>query len=321
MIAAFARVAIVALGLVASPVIAGPDEDRAALVRLQQEDARLQSIGWRLATANAPFCAPRPSIGLLLQDMANFTEPARMRAATGIAGDIVVQAVAAGSPAHKAGLTANDEILAIDGRAMANLPPAKAGDWQRLASLHGLVDAALDRDGEVRIAFRRAGDESREVTVGSNQTCPSRFELIDNSERAVADGKRVLIGRKFAGLDYSEDELAAALAHEFAHNLLGHRAWLSEAGRKRANIRLTEREADRLMPWLLANAGYPPEAAARFFERWGPGNGGWIFRARTHDGWDERADFVRAELSAIESLRANGSAADWRTHFRREIEP
>ena len=188
MIAAFARVAIVALGLVASPVIAGPDEDRAALVRLQQEDARLQSIGWRLATANAPFCAPRSSIGLLLQDMANFTDPARMRAATGIAGDIAVQAVAAGSPAEIAGLAASDEIVAIDRRAMADLPPAKAGDWQRLASLHDLVDAALDRDGEVRIAFRRAGDESREVTVGSNQTCPSRFELIDNSERAVADG-------------------------------------------------------------------------------------------------------------------------------------
>lgn len=321
MIAAFARTAILALALVATPALAGPVEDRAALVRLQQEDARLQSIGWRLATGNAPFCTPRPSIGLLLQDMANFTDPSPMRAAAGISGDVAVQAVAAGSPAEIAGLAANDEILAIEGRAMADLPPAKAGDWRRLASLHDLIGTALDRNGEVRIAFRRGGAHRRDLTIRGVPACPSRFELIEDSGRAVADGKRVLIGRKFAGLAYAEDEIAAAITHELAHNLLGHRAWLGEAGRKRSNIRLTEREADRLMPWLLANAGYSPDAAVRFFERWGPGNGGGIFRARTHDGWDERAAFIRGELATIATLRASGTAADWRTHFRREIEP
>ena len=34
-------------------------------------------------------------------------------------------------------------------------------------------------------------------------------------------------------------------------------------------MRRTEREADRLMPWLLANAGYDPAAAARFWRQWG----------------------------------------------------
>ncbi|MFA9201437.1 MAG: hypothetical protein ACEQR8_09695, partial [Cypionkella sp.] len=125
--------------------------------------------------------------------------------------------------------------------------------------------------------------------------------------------------RKFAGFEYPEDELAAALAHEFAHNLLAHRAWLKGAGRKAKNIRLTEREADRLMPWLLANAGYDPAAAVRFFRKWGPGNDGWIFRAPTHDGWDERAEAVEGELPLIARVRASGGAADWRAHFRREV--
>ena len=111
--------------------------------------------------------------------------------------------------------------------------------------------------------------------------------------------------------------MAAALAHELAHNLLAHRAWLRKEGRTVGNIRQTEREADRLMPWLLANAGYDPAAAARFFRQWGPRHGGWIFRARTHDGWDERAEFVTAELPKIAAMRAAGGMADWRTGFAR----
>lgn len=308
----------VALVLVGVPAHAGSASDRAALARLQAEDARLQTIGWKLAAGNAPFCAARPAIGLLLQDMANYAQPARMRAAAGIAGDIAVQAVVPGSPAARAGLVANAEIVAIDGRAMAALPPARAGDWRRLTGLHELIDAALVREGTVNIAWRD-GAAVREATIAGAPACPTRFELLDRGGRAVADGTRVAIGRKFAGFAYAEDELAAALAHEFAHNLLAHRAWLKGAGRKAANIRLTEREADRLMPWLLANSGYDPQAAVRFFRKWGPGNGGWIFRAPTHDGWDERAELVARELPEIARLRTSEGGADWRTHFRRGL--
>ncbi|WP_198152654.1 PDZ domain-containing protein [Tsuneonella dongtanensis] len=287
-------------------------------MRLQAEDLRLQSIGWRLATGNAAYCDARPAIGLLLQDMANYTEPARMRAAAGIAGDIAVQVVVPGSPAARAGLDANAEILAIDGRSMADLPPVKAGDWQRLTALHDGIDAALAANGKVRIAWRGAEGRLREETIAGVPACPSRFELLDSGGRAVADGKRVLIGRKFAGFEYGEDEIAAAIAHEFAHNLLSHKLWLRKVGRKQKNIRTSEREADRMMPWLLANAGYDPQAAVRFFERWGPGNDGWIFRARTHDGWDERAEGVAAEIEGMQSLVQPGGQADWRRHFRRE---
>jgi hypothetical protein len=65
-IARIARAVLAALALAASPVLAGPAEDRAGLARLQAEDLRLQAIGWRLATGNARFCDARPAIGLLL---------------------------------------------------------------------------------------------------------------------------------------------------------------------------------------------------------------------------------------------------------------
>lgn len=308
---------VILLSITSVPAAAGVAEDRAALARLQAEDLRLQTIGWKLAVGNARFCDARPAIGLLLQDMANYARPARMRAAAGIGGDVAAQAVVPGSPAALAGLAANNEILSIEGRAMAALPAAKAGDWRRLTGLHGSLDAALARNGSVHVAWRE-GTQERAATIRGTPACSTRFELLDSGGRAAADGTRVVIGRKFAGFAYPEEELAAAVAHEFAHNLFAHRAWLKSAGRKARNVRLTEREADRLMPWLLANAGYPPDAAVRFFRKWGPRHDGWIFRGPTHDGWDERAAFVEGELPLVAQRIASEGAADWRTHFRRE---
>jgi len=73
-----------------------------------------------------------------------------------------------------------------------------------------------------------------------------------------------------------------------------------------------------LMPWLLANAGYDPAAATRFMKRWGPIHDGGIFRKRTHDGWDERVEFIEAERALIEELQQE-EGVDWRRHFTREI--
>ena len=201
---------------------------------------------------------------------------------------------------------------------MADLPAAKPNDWKRLTSLHDRIDQALASTGSVRIAWRDQDGTAREAAIAGVPACGTRFDLLDGGGRAVADGKRVIFGRKFEGFGLSEDEMAAAVAHEFANNLLAHRKWLNTAGRKWRNVRVSEREADRLMPWLLANAGYDPAAAVRFFRKWGPGNDGWIFRAPTHDGWDERAEFVAGELPGIAALTARGKAADWRTHFERQ---
>jgi predicted Zn-dependent protease len=142
--------------------------------------------------------------------------------------------------------------------------------------------------------------------------------VLDGGGKAMAEGTRVIFGRGFPGFSYPEPEFAAAVAHELAHNLLRHRALLDEKGRSLGNVRLSEREADRLMPWLLANAGFAPAAAVRFMERWGPRHGGGLFRARTHEGWDERADAIRAEVVKVEALMASEGRADWARHFERE---
>lgn len=298
----------------------GSDDLSAGLNKLQQRDEIIQSIGWNLVTGNAPFCPQtRPAIGLLLQDVAAFGSPDGIRQAMNLSGDIAVQARAAGSPADQAGLPVFAEVLSIDGQSMRDPSPAGKEGWQRLAGIHRILDEALVAKGRVEITWRAAQGAPITTKLTGQPACVSSFEVIAGSRRASANGARVAIGSNFVGFGYPEALLAAAVAHELAHNLLGHPAWLDENGRKRRNIRVTEREADRLMPWLLANGGYDPAAAERFMREWGPGNDGGLFRRRTHDGWDERADFIAAELPLIQQSMTTSSNADWSAGFVRDI--
>ncbi len=293
--------------------------EREAIEAYQQYDQRLQDIGWRLVTGNAEFCADAiPSVGLQLQDIRSYGGPDVARAALGLTGDFAVQTAAQGSPSSGLNnMSANREILALDGEDLNRWPAEGRLDWKRLVRAHDFIDQQLAVRGALQIQFAD-GTEEEIVPVSA---CPTRFEVMGNSRRAVADGKRVIIGIEFPGFQYEEPLFAAAVAHEFAHNVLKHRAWLDTYKRKRRNIRMTEREADRLVPWLMANAGYDPRAAVEFMTKWGPQHDGGLFRGRTHDGWDERAEFILREVEQIEALMAREGKADWTQYFVREIDP
>lgn len=311
--------------LVAAPIAAqAPTIDyaaeRAAIGRFQDADQRLQDVGWQLARGNVDFCPKLvPSIGLQLQDMASYGVPAIARAALGLKGDFAVQTAARGSPAAAAGaFTRNREVVRLEGLDPNTWPASSAMDWQRLVTAHNHIEAMLTERSGIAIGFADGG----EARVEPVEICATRFELLGAGKTAVADGARVVIGIDFPAFAYAEPEFAGVVAHELAHNVLGHDEWLDRNGRSNRHVRRTEREADRLMPWLLANAGYDPAAAVAFWEQWGRKHDSALLSLRTkHDGWDERAEFVAAELPLIRTLMAGEGKADWRVHFRREIDP
>jgi beta-barrel assembly-enhancing protease len=101
---------------------------------------------------------------------------------------------------------------------------------------------------------------------------------------------------EFAGDD---QELAAAVAHELAHNLLDHRQQLKTKRRTKSTL-VTEIEADRLSVWLMANAGYDPNAALRFAERYGRKTGLGIFSDGTHFRWQKRVKVMQAEIDLMQ---------------------
>jgi hypothetical protein len=316
------------LGLLGGPLGAAPAAlppginlaaERAAIGRFQDYDQRLQDIGWQLVRGNAGFCnRVIPSIGLQLQDLASYGRPDIARAALDLTGDFAVQTAAKGSPAALAGeFVRNREIVRL-GRFDPNAwPRDKRMDWQRVARAHDHIDALLTEHAGIEIGFAD-GTAARTQPV---EVCATRFELMGEGTAAVADGARVVIGMEFPAFAYNDAMFAALVAHELAHNLLGHTAWLDRNGRGWAKVRRTEREADRLIPWLLANAGYEPAAAVRFMEEWGPRHTASLLPMPTHDRWPKRARAIAAELPLIADALAREGRADWSQHFRREIDP
>ena len=300
-------------GAVPAAAAAPPPVLRAQLDALQALDTRVQSVGWRLARANAPWCRQvAPGIGLQVFDAAGFSDPAAVRAALDLPGDIAVGAVAADSPAARAGLRPHRALRAIAGQPVAALPAVAPGDYARLVGLHDRIDAALLATGSVGFSDASGG----EIAVSGEAACVSRFELTSSGSKAAADGQRVVIGRKLVEALPEDELLAAALAHELAHNLLAHRARLDASGRSWSKVKATEREADRLAPWLLANAGYDPKAVVRFFERWGPRFDRGILATPDHDGWKKRARVVSREIAALRAAQARrGGAGDWAQDF------
>jgi hypothetical protein len=301
-------------------VPAGSERAPVPLENFQSQEDRLFQVGYRLATANAAYCrSPVRVTGLLIHDAYSYGNPEAVRLLFGLAGDIGVQSVAPGSPAARAGLAQNDTILAIDGTPVATGWQKAEERWKRVFAIRDAIDASAEK-GTVELTWSHSGGDPETARLEPVDACPTRLELINSKDSAAADGERVLVGENFPGFAYEEAAFAAAIAHEMAHNIFRHPQTFEVTGWKRSLVRLSERDADRLMPWLLQNAGYDPRAAVRFMQTWGPRHGGWIFRKRTHDGWDERVEFIEAEITRIEQFVDPNGMADWRTHFTSELE-
>ena len=309
------------LALAAPPAPLAAEVD--ALAEFQRLEGQLFAAGFRLAAANAPFCRQvAPATGMLLHDVAAYGTPAAVRASLGLSGDIGVQAVAPGSPAANAGIKVNDTLLAIGPRNIAEDFPPAAEAWQRGEQLDQALSEA-GAAGPLELTLAHPGEAPLQRSLRPIAACHSRFEVLDSSDDAWADGERVVMGRRWPPFAYDTDAFAASVAHELAHNILGHVAYFQQTGRKQALVRLSERDADRIMPWLLYNAGYDPRGAVRWMAQWGPKHGGGLLRKRTHDGWDERVGFIEAEIATLEAHIAREGwqpgEADWSKFFRSEL--
>ncbi|WP_158299031.1 M48 family metallopeptidase [Sphingomonas psychrotolerans] len=204
----------------------------------------------------------------------------------------------------------NVDIAAIAG---------KSGTTQRLVATQ-LAIAALPQGQPIEIQALRAG-EMVKVVVQPLPACRSRFELrIARDYNASADGTMVQISARFLDT-YSEEQVAAAVAHEFSHNILHHRerleargvdfGLLSGFGANVKYFRETELRADLLSVYLLANAGYPPGASIAFWRSFGPSKAGGIFRSRSHPHWRDRVATLEGEIARMEKLSVRPVIPVW----------
>lgn len=291
----------------------------APLRALQALDVRLLTVGTRLAIANVSLCRSREwHAGLLLHDLSQYGrgDQAAASAAFALTDQPAVLALADDGPAARAGVRLDDSVMAADGRSLPRPPPGTAGSFAPTERIIAALEAAF-ADGAADLLIRRNG-ETRTVRIAAIQGCLSRFQVIPSRQlEAKADGRTVQLSSAMVEFAQAEDELAAFVAHELAHNMLRHRARLDAAGVSRGMLssfgrsgrlfRRSELEADRLAVHLMARAGYDPHAAVRLWTRQSRSDGRLF--AGTHPNWGERIAALNGEIAAIEASRARGGEA------------
>jgi hypothetical protein len=290
-----------------------------SLAAMRALDQRVAAIGYRLAAANLDWCAERTWLpGFVIHDLSQYGADYRAAAsrAFGLDAGPGVLALVRDGPADRAGLRTDDILLAFDGRPVPHATPARNGSFEQMERILAALDESF-ADGRAVLAVQRRG-ERLAVTVEAVRGCATRFQLVPGARlNAQADGVYVQVTTALAQYAQDDGELAAILAHEFAHNVLGHRVRLNQAGVRRGllanfgmnarRIRETEVEADRLSVYLMARAGYDPEAAVRFWSRFGR-HGLNFFGSPTHPNWRLRVQSFEAEIAKINAARAAGHA-------------
>ena len=177
----------------------------------------LYRIAFPILTDNNEFCGQttRPITGLSAWNA--FTVPESYRAVTSrdfnLGAQLKVQSVVPRSPAAKAGLRAGDTLLSINGQ---NIPQGA----NALKVTQNMLESAGYRN--TNITYLR-GKQTRRTVIRPVKACNYPV-LLDNSNtiNAYADGQRIIISRGIMRFAENDNELALVIAHELAHNTMGH---------------------------------------------------------------------------------------------------
>lgn len=296
-----------------------PSAREASLRALIAADDRVVSIAFRLAAAGADIC-PRtaPLAGLTLHAPSQYAPALREAARTlaGLRDRTSVLALAPASPAAKAGLRPGDGLVQINDTPVPTAERGRAGSYAEVAAAYALLEREL-RSRTVRIRVDRDGG-TLDLMLVPVPGCASRVQLVPSPRvHAKADGAVLSVTTGLLAYVASDDELALVIAHEMAHNALGHRARLDAAGARRnlfgsygsdtALVRETERAADRLAYFLMNRAGYDHRVAEAFWTRLHRGPASGTSASESHPDLAARlVDYRRAAID-IERARTAGA--------------
>jgi hypothetical protein len=288
-----------------------------AMSALLVQDVRLATVAERLLAANRELCRQHmPLTGLVLHSRDQYR--------ASVAGDafangrIAVGTLVPGSPAS-AQVSPGDGIAAIGDARM----DALAADGEaplRDSAFAVLAEQSVNAPLSLTVA---RGGEERRLTIAAPAGCRALVEIRSVSGiNARSDGRVIQINYGLAA-EASDDELAVVFAHEMGHLVLEHRRRLSSAGvekgffgefgRNQRLNRQVEVEADRIAVHLLANAGYDPAIAPRFWRSslGGRASGG-LLRSSTYPSAEARARLIEREIA---EYLGGGAAPSWPGHL------
>lgn len=283
------------------------------LSSLQSSDLRVATVAFRLASAGEAICPRKAAIvGMTLHEPAQYAPALRdaVREVMRLSNRIGILAVAPGSPADKAGLRAGDGLISIAGQPVASTPPGREGVYAGVAAAYVQLTRSASA-GSFDLEVEREGRPFRAV-VSPATGCVSQVQLLPSPVvHAKADGTHLSVTTGLIDYIANDDELALVLAHEMAHNALGHRAQFEAQGVRRGlfggygadavKVREAERAADRLGYFLMARAGFDPRVAQSFWPRLYAGPAGGHTRVTTHPDVRTRLDDARQAQEQIDA--------------------
>jgi Zn-dependent protease with chaperone function len=270
---------------------------------------RVDSVAFRIRTANAEFCNGWVSAQIGLYAATPRSLPRKYRSYTAEALNLTwtrptAISVVEGSPAAKAGIVTGDQIIAFNGEL---IPVSGTAGW---------MDRWLRHNGTkpVRVDMRRNGID-RTVMATPIMGCAIPIDyVIDDTVNAYTTGDKIVIYSAMVALARTDDQLAALIGHELAHANLGHGkksqwnailgmasgaaidlgilagglssggAFTKEFGKAGALAFSVEfeREADYVGGYYAARAGYNVAAAAELWRAMGMSHPASIRLATTH---------------------------------------
>lgn len=296
-------------------------EQEAALERLRSQDARVATIAFRLLSANTELCPKADWLtGMVMHSSSQFGPEVRPVAVRlyGLGDTPSIQVVAPGSPADIAGMLADDQLIAVNGKTFAAITPAQssAGNYASIDAAWALITSEI-RDGEALTFDIHRKGKALTLQLQPRLGCGYGFSLLTDDEfNAWADGKTAFVTTSITRYAQTEDELATIMAHELAHNILGHQdrisksgpagALLGNMGTQRSSLVALEKEADYLGLYLMARAGFDINKAGSFWRQFGADFPRSRYAGWSHPGSRERAINMISTAAEIERKRASG---------------
>ncbi len=302
----------------------------AAYLNLAEHDARLAQIGYRLSSANVDYCPIKtPNIGWVLHDIAQYPNDENVTKAFQFPAPISVLKTVKGGPADRAGVKDGDGYIGLSSENISIktqsygytgepiISVSKFNDYTRLARVRSNINGTLLDFMDTKdhyIIVERDGEILKLPFVLQNSCATNYYLDVRNKIDAGANGRHVRITLGLSQFFSDDDEFAAAVAHELAHNILKHRIMIADgkAGKgplaglgRNKRLRRVEEQADRLAIWLMANAGFDVQAGPRMIERLSNRKGRPLFGHITHNKSKKRIGFMNQEIEALKNIQPN----------------
>lgn len=272
-------------------------QEQQLFAQMQTHQARLARISSKILKANTDLCKKTgPDIGAVTHTLKSYSKKLQPAAAreVGATKDPRVSFVRAGSPAARAGVKPGDYLGGPDGKALHS--PGKA--------LRTYVEQGA-------ILKLKSGGQTRPVTFALETACayPARLKM-SSAINAYANGKTITVTAGMMDFVKSDDELAAIIGHELAHNELGHiRKSITNYALSLGGTRFTrpfESEADYAGLYYMSRAGFNMDNVEDMWRRLARRSGRPIARAKTHPTFPDRYVRLAAARKEIERKRAAG---------------